>query len=192
MAELGFDLRQIDETQTKNFDPIPNGIYTVQITGSEAKQNHKRNGSYVKIEFTIVDKSFNGRKLWHNFNLFNPSETAQNIGRAEIKHCILACGLPDTTKDTSYLHGKMLKVKVAIVDQKNEYGLTNVIKDFLPLDGTKQPAPQNAEQYSPQQPAPHVDQFQPVPQQPMQQPMQTASVDYTNAPRPSWMAPITR
>lgn len=173
MANLGIDLRQVDETQSTNFEPVPNGIYSVQVTGSESKQNKAGTGSFLKIEFTVVDRNYNGRKFWHNFNLFNPSEKAQNIGRAELKRCILACGLSDAVRDSSEMHGKMLRVKIAIADQGGEYGLQNVIKDFYSIEN-KYTAPAPASQ--PTQQAPQVV---PAPE-----------VDYSAVQRPSWMSPV--
>lgn len=189
MANLGIDLRQVDETQSTNYEPVPNGIYAVQVTGSESKQNKAGTGSYLKIEFTIIDKNFNGRKIWHNFNLFNPSEKAQNIGRAEIKKCIIACGLSDLVRDSSEMHSKMLRVKIAITDQ-GEYGLQNVIKDFYSIRAESKPAEwTQAEIERKQQPAikktaTNYDEI------PGTFRTQEAVYDSANSPvtRPSWMA----
>jgi hypothetical protein len=188
MANLGIDLKKVDETQTTNFEPVPNGIYSVQVTGSESKQNKAGTGSFLKIEFTVVDKNYNGRKFWHNFNLFNKSEKAQNIGRAELKRCILACGLSDAVRDSSEMHGKMLRVKIAIADQGGEYGLQNVIKDFYPIQSASMPASKPAEWTQAEIARKQAsDKYEEVPGTFRNQ---EAVYDSANYPvtRPSWMA----
>lgn len=61
------------DTETRDFSPIPPGVYTALVTDGELREagpNAKHPGSqYINWEFTIQDEPHVGRKQWMNTSL---------------------------------------------------------------------------------------------------------------------------
>jgi len=65
-----------DFSEAKDFDPIPDGTYTANITDWELKTSQK-GAQYVSWTLTTTGAEgdlaqFNGRKVWHNTMLSGP------------------------------------------------------------------------------------------------------------------------
>ena len=80
--------------------------------------------------------------LWQNFNINNPSEKAQKIGRQQLVAWATACGKPDAD-DTDKLLEKPFKASVVIEEGRNGYKASNKIKAFL-FDQDEAPARKTA------------------------------------------------
>ena len=48
------------------FGPIPKGVYVCHATDGELESSRSNRTPGYKIEFTILDGTFKGRKLWHD------------------------------------------------------------------------------------------------------------------------------
>jgi hypothetical protein len=81
-----------------------------------------------------------GRLLWQNFNINNPSEKAQRIGRQQIVAWATACGKPNVD-DTDKLLGKPFAATVVIEPGTGGYKPSNKIKVFLFEQVAEAPAP---------------------------------------------------
>ncbi len=78
MADLrGFNANTVEPMDS--FDPIPAGEYLCVITASEEKPTKAGNGSYLQLEFEVIEGPYKGRKLWERLNLNNPNETTVKI-----------------------------------------------------------------------------------------------------------------
>lgn len=144
MASLGFDTRTAEPL--KNFsEPIPAGEYVAAIVDSERKPTTAGTGELIKCVWEILKGEHKGRKLFANYNILNPNEDAQRIGRAEIAAACRACGKPNAT-DTSELHNIVVVLKVAIQKRKDTGELENRIKAYHPKDGGLPPAAKAAEE----------------------------------------------
>ena len=126
-----------DNEEDIGFDLIPDGkVCTVIIKNSEIKTTRAGNGEYIKIECEVIgDEDFNGRKIWHNFNVVNPNEKAVQIGRGQLKRLNQILGLTEL-KDTAELHGQPFRVLVGIQKGTGDYEGrdNNTIKKFLPAE----------------------------------------------------------
>ncbi|MGC1276557.1 MAG: DUF669 domain-containing protein, partial [Planctomycetaceae bacterium] len=110
MADLhGFNANTVEPDES--FDPIPAGEYLCVLTASEEKPTKAGTGSYLELEFEVLDGPFKGRKLWDRLNLSNPNETTVKIARARLSAICRAVGVLEP-KDSCELHDLPLLVKV--------------------------------------------------------------------------------
>lgn len=130
MAKFGFDTSDVQPDAPVSYDPIPAGEYVLKAVEAEEKQTSKGDGSYIKVKFEVVKGEYAGRLLWNNFNVNNPSEKAQQIGRQQLVAWATACGKPDAD-DTDKLLEKPFKAAVSIEKGTGGYADSNRIKAFL-------------------------------------------------------------
>jgi hypothetical protein len=138
MAKFGFDTTEVEVSAPAEYDPIPEGEYILKALEAEEKETSKGDGSFIKVKFEVIRGEFTGRLLWQNFNINNPSERAQQIGRQQIVAWATACGKPDAD-DTDKLLEKPFKAVVDIQAGNNGYKPSNRIKVFL-FDTEDKPA----------------------------------------------------
>ena len=133
MAKFGFDVSDVapDTGITGgSYDPIPDGDYFLKALEAEEKDTAKGNGTYIKVKFEVAKGEYSGRLLWQNFNINNPSEKAQRIGRQQLVAWATACGKPDAD-DTDKLLDKPFRAAVSIEKGTDGYADSNRIKAFL-------------------------------------------------------------
>ena len=130
MAKFGFDVEEVEVDEPRDYKPIPAGEYKLQALEAEEKETAKKNGTYIKVKFEVVNGSHSGRYIWSNFNINNPSDIAQRIGRQQVVAWATACGKPEAT-DTDQLLEKTFDATVDIEKGTGGYEDSNVIKAFL-------------------------------------------------------------
>lgn len=133
MAKFGFDVSDVSPdtgAAGNSYDPIPEGEYVLKALEAEEKTTTKGDGSYIKVKFEVAKGEFTGRLLWQNFNINNPSEKAQRIGRQQLVAWATACGKPEAD-DTDKLLEKQFRADVAIEKGTGGYSDSNRIKAFL-------------------------------------------------------------
>ena len=133
MAKFGFNVSEVTPDTGAagvSYEPIPEGEYILKALEAEEKETNRGDGSYIKTKFEVVKGEYAGRLLWQNFNINNPNEKAQNIGRQQLVAWATACGKPDAD-DTDKLLEKPFKASVVIEPGKNGYKDSNKIKAFL-------------------------------------------------------------
>ena len=134
----GFDANNVPPAA--GFEPLPADAYRVTITASENKQTRAGNGSYLKLELTVADGQYIGRKVWANLNLDNPNAQAVEIAKAELSSICRAVGVM-TPRDSIELHNLPLMAKV-VVEKRNDNGeLSNVIKGYASIANAPASAP---------------------------------------------------
>jgi CO dehydrogenase/acetyl-CoA synthase delta subunit len=129
------------EVITKEFEPIPDGSYVMQVIEAEAKRTKAGTGTYVKATFEVLEGEFRGRRIWHNFNTQNPNPQAVQIGLQQLKTFFVAAGVKsklnfETEADiASQLEGQSA---VCLVTTKHSQGYDpqNEIKTFKPYAAT--------------------------------------------------------
>ena len=126
----GFDATQVDPTN--DFEHIPADRYNAEITNSEMLDNSKATGEYLKLEFTILDGPFAGRKLWTQLNLVNPSPQAVEIAQRDLSAICHATGKL-RVQDSIELHNIPMEINVKVKTTK-EYGPQNIIRGYTPLN----------------------------------------------------------
>lgn len=130
MPKFGFDTSEVEVNAPAEYEPIPEGDYTLKALEAEEKETSRGDGSYIKVKYEVVKGEYAGRLLWQNFNINNPSEKAQRIGRQQLVAWATACGKPDAD-DTDKLLEKPFRAAVSIDPGSNGYKASNKIKAFL-------------------------------------------------------------
>ena len=70
MAKFGFDVDEVEVDIAPDYSPIPKGEYKLQALEAEEKETAKKNGSYIKVKFEVVDGPHMSRLIWQNWRLF--------------------------------------------------------------------------------------------------------------------------
>ncbi len=139
MADLrGFNANSVEPSDS--FDPIPAGEYLCVITASEEKPTKAGTGSYLELEFEVIDGPYKGRKLWDRLNLNNPSEVAVKIARATLSALCRAIGVMEP-RDSCEMHDLPLLVKVRIEKRSDNDEQSNVIKGYRSRNAAQPAAP---------------------------------------------------
>jgi hypothetical protein len=145
MAKIGFNYEgDAEELNSNDFDrtPLPEGKYIVEILDSDYRDTKTGNGSYVMVEFGVLDPQFTGRKLWANYNIVHSNEKAQEIGQQQFaKLCLAALGKPSCT-DTDELIGRQVALGVGF--EKNDPSRNRVKWSEPVQQTTSAPAPRVA------------------------------------------------
>ena len=129
MASFGFDTTEYESST--DFEVMPKGEYTLKATDCELKKTKSGEGAYLSVTFEVVKPSaFNGRKVWQNFNIHNPSDKAQKIGREQVSGWARACGKPNAA-DSDALLERQFACKLDIEKGTGGYSDKNIIKGFL-------------------------------------------------------------
>jgi uncharacterized protein DUF669 len=81
------------ESDLSDFSPLAPGRYRLLVQDMDIKPTKKKDGRYVAVIFAEVNTK---KKVWMNFNIENPSEKAQQIGRGQLKQFLASIG--HTTK----------------------------------------------------------------------------------------------
>ena len=128
MADLnGFDARTVEPTA--DFEPIPAGKYLAAITASQMKSTKNGNGSYLELEFAVLEGNCKGRKLWARLNLNNSNTTTVKIARSELSAICRSIGIL-TPKDSCELHNIPLVIVVKCKKREDTGDVVNEIKGF--------------------------------------------------------------
>ena len=109
MATINFNAETIAPSVA--FEAIPAGKYNAVITDSEVKTNRRGDGSYLQLEFEIIDGDYKGRKLWSRLNLNNPNPDAVRMAQADLSAICHAVGNL-CPKDSIELHNLPLVINV--------------------------------------------------------------------------------
>lgn len=136
-----------DATNVKplgDMEAIPAGTYTAIISASEAKPTKAGDGSYLELEFTVVEGDYKDRKVFTNLNIGNKNPVAVEIAYRALSSICHAVGVIQVA-DSSQLHHKPFALKVGVraagvgADGKN-YEASNEIKGYKSLAEVASPA----------------------------------------------------
>ena len=136
MAQLGqvFNTQDLPENSGGDFSPIPAGWYTAKISEAELKTTKAGNGQYINVRYDITGPEYQGRVVFGMLNITNPSQKAEDIGRAQLGELLRAIGLP-RIGDTDELIGHDVQIKTKI-QKSEEYGDKNVVTNWKSAGGT--------------------------------------------------------
>ena len=131
MAKFGFSVADTEYSERGEFEIIPKGTeVTLKATEAEEKKTSAGTGSYIAVEFEITKGEYVGRKVWQNFNINNPSDKAEKIGREQVAGWARACGKPNA-QDTDDLLERPFNAKLGIEKGTGGYSDKNKIDSFL-------------------------------------------------------------
>ena len=132
MADLSqFSIKAQDNSKPE-FTLLPKGYYKVVALKEDLKQTQAGTGSYISVEFEVLD---NKRKLWANYNIVNPNKKAEEIAHRDLESFAWAVGL-QSLRNSEELLFKELQVYVDIDAGKNGYKDQNVIRGYYPAPWT--------------------------------------------------------
>lgn len=124
------------EAESKALDPIPRGEYHVKITDIELATcgpNSKNAGKpYWKVQYTVQEGTFEGRKVWTNVMLF----TGALYSLAQMMKALgfdIQSG-EFTLPDPDTLIGQDLVIRVIVKPATDEYDARNEVKNHKPFD----------------------------------------------------------
>jgi hypothetical protein len=141
MAQLGYNTAEVPADERSEFSLMPDGDYTLLVNSSEIKAGKKPGAKRLIFTCTVQGPTHKGQKLWPEFNIENPSEVAQRIGRQELNKFAEACGISAASlRDSSQLHNKVFIGEVVVDPGTNGYSDKNEVKRFKPA-GVQRPAP---------------------------------------------------
>ena len=137
MAFLGqtFDANELPQGNGGNYDPLPPGWYTANITVAELKPTKDGSGQYIKIRYDITGPTHQGRVVFGNLNIKNASAKAEEIGRQQLGEIMRAIGLARVT-DTDQLIGGSLSIKLDVRAATEQYDAQNEVKGFKAITGS--------------------------------------------------------
>ena len=118
-----------------NYDTLPPGWYTANITAAELKPTKDGTGQYIKIRYDITGPTHQGRVVFGNINIKNANPKAEEIGRMALGNLMRAIGLAKVT-DTDQLIGGSLLIKLSVRDATEQYDAQNEVKGFKAITGS--------------------------------------------------------
>ena len=140
MAFLGESFTADDMPQSdRSYDLIPDGWYTATITKAELGMTKAGNGQKIDVRYDITGPSHEGRVVFGNLNIPNPSQKAEEIGRQQLGEIMRAIGL-SKVEDTDQLIGGTLQIKVGLSKPQDGYEQRNEVKGFKAVGGSAAPA----------------------------------------------------
>lgn len=142
MANLnGFNAHEVEPSAA--FDPLPAGKYLAAITASEIKPTKNGDGSYLQLEFTILDGEFKDRKVWDRLCITHPNATTVKIARGNLSAICRATSVMQP-RDSVELHNIPILITVKCKKRQDTGDLTNEVKGYEPkaaVAGQPQQAP---------------------------------------------------
>ena len=142
MANLGnFNANEVEPSVA--FEPVPASKYIAAVTASEMKPTKKADGSYLELEFTILEGDCQGRKVWDRLCITHPNQQTVKIARGNLSAICRAVGVMQP-KDSVELHNLPIEITVKLKKRTDNDELTNEIKGYEPKSaaaGKPQQAP---------------------------------------------------
>lgn len=140
MAFLGESFTADNMPQSdRSYDLIPDGWYTATITKAELGMTKAGNGQKIDVRYDITGPSHEGRVIFGNLNIRNPSQKAEEIGRQQLGEIMRAIGL-SKVEDTDQLIGGTLQIKIGQSKPQKGYEVRNEVKGFKAVGGSAAPA----------------------------------------------------
>jgi len=140
--DLEFDNHDfVIDDSPREFTPLPDGWYDARVMSAELKNTKANNGRYVSLRYDIIGSEYAGRVVFGNLTINNKSAVAESIGRKQLSQLAMAGGMTALPKDTDELIGIDVKIKVTIRAATEQWGASNDIRDWKPLNGGSQMPP---------------------------------------------------
>lgn len=132
MANLDFTFNPSDVPEDeRSFEPLPAGLYNVQIIESEVRPS--KSGQMLRLTLEVMDGPKAGRRIWDNLNIQNRSQQAQQIAQRALADICQAVGC-GALQDSEELHFKPLVADVKIVPERTDENTGNI---YPPSNGVK-------------------------------------------------------
>lgn len=133
MGDLDFNVDE-QEPISMDYDPIPKGIYDLVVSDASVHPTSNGNGLRVAVVIDVLDPDYAKRKIFENFNIRNPSEKAQRIGKGMLTALCKAIGKAGLVDESAELIGIPFKGKVGIVPADGQYSAKNNVTAYFPAN----------------------------------------------------------
>jgi hypothetical protein len=128
MANLnGFNANDVEPNTP--FEPLPAGKYLAAITASQMKPTKRGDGSYLELEFTVLDGPCKDRKVWDRLCINHPNDLTQKIARGSLSAICRAVGVMQP-RDSVDLHNLPLVISVKCRKREDNGEITNEVKGY--------------------------------------------------------------
>jgi len=201
MAVINFDATKVAPDEGRG-DPIPAAWYNLAPTELNLQPTKDGQGTKISAVFQVLDGIYKGRKVYHNFNMKNQSEKAQDIGNKQFSALCHACRTLQVERTEQLLNipfkGRV-KVEAATMGPDGitvQYEAKNVITAFKDVNDAAAGTPSGATAAPVARPAaplpaavvfPATQGWAPATQGQNAPPVQTAAVQPQAAPQ--WNPP---
>ena len=151
-----------DYEPTAAFEPLPAGKYLAAITSSEMKATKKGDGSYLELEFTVLEgpphggSEYKGRKVWDRLCINHPKDITQKIARENLSAICRAVGVMQPN-DSTALHNLPLVITVRCKKREDNDELTNEIKGYAAKNAATNVANNSPQQTQSNPPGPPAE-----------------------------------
>jgi len=137
MAQFNFDTNTVEKRES-NYELLPAGWYTAQVTESDIVALKSGNGRAIKLTFDVLTEGYRGRKVWAQLNVQHTNPQAEQIAQQQLRELCDSIGIV-RMQDTVELHNKPVQIKIKIRKSDNpQYEDSNDITGFKPA-GAGQP-----------------------------------------------------
>ncbi|MEZ0212479.1 MAG: DUF669 domain-containing protein [Xanthobacteraceae bacterium] len=154
MARISTRVEVTEENTTqRSFENLPDGVYLMEITASDSKEEENPRKYVLKTTMDIIEpEQYAGRKIFNNYNLENPNPQAQEIGQKQFSCLLRALEMGESPEESDELHFKKFAVTIGMGKESKDkqYPARNEIKrywypdeDNTPEFGVKEPANDN-------------------------------------------------
>lgn len=129
MSSFGFNPEEYVSSEN---DPVPDGRYNVVIKDTSIVDTNKKDGQILKVQYTVLDGSLKNRVIFANYNIHNPNDIAQKIGREHVNKILKALGI----KTDRHEDMRFKKLAIEVIVKKNPgYDAQNEVKKYFPYTG---------------------------------------------------------
>ena len=142
MAFLGetFSTNDLPKSE-RTYELLPDGWYDARITEANLGATKAGTGEKISMRYDIIGPTHQGRVVYGNLNIRNPSAVAERIGREQLHDIMLAIGLA-SIEDTDQLVGGTCQIKIKTKPAKDGYDARNEIAGWKASGGgSAAPAP---------------------------------------------------
>jgi hypothetical protein len=135
----GFNANEVEPQAPMSNEPLPAGVYDVEVTNTEVKETKSGNGTMLKVEYTVLGPTHARRKVWQNINIRHTNSQAEQIGQSQLSALCRAVGIAHLT-DSDQLFQRVLRVSVKIRPAEGQYAASNDVTGYEPAGSAPPPA----------------------------------------------------
>jgi hypothetical protein len=148
MAYFPEEFDPSQESGSGGFEPLPPGAYTATVVKADIETPKSGNGHMLSLQWKVIDGEYENRLIFQRCVISHSNETAQRIGRGQIKDICDALGMKAAVRDSDeFLHQTAI-LKLGIEhDKSGLYEDKNKVVRVLPLaqpgqgNGAPRPTP---------------------------------------------------
>lgn len=146
----GFNAANVEPQAPRDNEPLPAGLYTVEITNADVKPLKSGNGTGLEIECTVIDPApFARRKVWSTLNIQHANQQAEQIGQAQLSALCRSVGITQLD-DSDQLFQRVVRIRTKIRAAQGNYAAKAEISGFEPAGAV---LPAHTPAAAPQRPA---------------------------------------